>query len=78
MREAISGGIERVACARPFPAASSNSQPKSCAAPITVETAVRSTVDHISSVIVISRLHMISRPTGSSASRVFVVRVTLI
>jgi hypothetical protein len=62
-------GIERVEWASPFPATSSSSQPKSCAAPMTGETAVRSTVVHISSVTAIRRLQTISRPTGSEASR---------
>src|SRR4051794_196169 len=58
-------GMLRLACATEFPSASRISQPKSWAAPMMVETAVRRTVVHMSSAMPIRRLHMISRLIGS-------------
>ena len=59
-------GMLRLEWAIELPSASRISQPKSCAAPMMVETAVRSTVVHMSSAMPIRRLHMISRLMGSN------------
>ncbi len=65
-------GMARGEWARELPRASTSSQPKSCASPMMSENAVRQTVSQHSSTRLISRLHMISRPTGSASIRAMV------
>jgi hypothetical protein len=65
----LNTGMLRFECATELPSASRISQPKSCAAPMMVETAVRSTVVHMSSVMPINRLQITPRVIGSNVSR---------
>ena len=64
----LNTGIARGECASDWPSASRISQAKSCISPMISEKAVRMTVSQDSSEMVISRLHMISSPTGSASS----------
>ena len=62
-------GIARGECASELPRGSRSSQAKSCASPMMREKAVRQTVSQHSSTMLMSRLHMISSPTGSASIR---------